>query len=130
VPEAVFALPRLRALNVSASVCLSDASHCSLQMHSNRIASLPHTVGRLTALTDLNVRAKHRRSALWLLLTRAHMQVSHNLLSSLPREVGLLQSLKCLNVLSNSLATLPAELGSLQALTHLWVRAIVAPVAR
>jgi Leucine-rich repeat (LRR) protein len=58
------------------------------------------------------------------------LNVSHNLLSSLPREVGLLQSLKCLNVLSNSLATLPAELGSLQALTHLWVRAIVAPVAR
>ena len=65
------------------------------------LTALPESIGKLRALTTLNV--------------------SGNQLTELPAAIGSLAALTALNVSGNQLMELPAVIGSLAALTELWV---------
>lgn len=94
----------------------------TLDVHDNRLQSLPQAVGALQELRQLRL-SHNQLSALPLELFSLPLLYSltlqHNLLESLPLQLGQLLSLTELDVSSNRLKELPAALGDLRALTTL-----------
>ncbi|XP_061834441.1 leucine-rich repeat-containing protein 40 [Nerophis lumbriciformis] len=93
-----------------------------LLLSSNQLTSLSEDIGLLPALTTLDLhdnRLQTLPSALGQLQELQQLQLSHNQLTSLPLEVFSLKSLRSLTLQQNQLEVLPEELGQLEALTEL-----------
>lgn len=94
----------------------------TLDVHDNKLESLPRAVGALQELRQLRL-SHNQLSALPLELFSlpllGSLTLQHNLLESLPPQLGQLQSLTELDVSSNRLKELPPALGDLSALTSL-----------
>lgn len=94
----------------------------TLDLHDNRLQSLPRAVGELQELRQLRL-SHNQLSALPLELFSLPLLYSltlqHNALETLPSQLGQLSSLTELDVSSNRLMELPSALGDLSALTSL-----------
>ncbi|XP_034567566.1 leucine-rich repeat-containing protein 40 [Notolabrus celidotus] len=71
----------------------------TLDLHDNKLSSLPSAIGELQELQQL--------------------RVNHNQLTTLPAEVCTMKNLRCLTLQQNLLDSLPEELGILENLTEL-----------
>lgn len=94
----------------------------TLDLHDNKLQSLPPAVGALQELRQL--RLSHNQLSvlpleLFSLPLLYSLTLQHNLLESLPSELGQLQGLTELDVSSNRLRELPVAVGDLHALTTL-----------
>uniref|UniRef100_A0A8C6WVK1 Leucine rich repeat containing 40 n=1 Tax=Neogobius melanostomus TaxID=47308 RepID=A0A8C6WVK1_9GOBI len=94
----------------------------TLDLHDNKLQSLPRAVGTLQELRQL--RLSHNQLStlpleLFSLPLLCSLTLQDNLLESLPPELGQLIGLTELDVSSNRLKELPAALGDLRALTTL-----------
>lgn len=94
----------------------------TLDLHDNKLQSLPGAVGDLQELRQL--RLSHNQLSvlplgLFSLPLLYSLTLQNNLLETLPPELGRLQSLTELDVSRNRLTELPSALGDLSALTSL-----------
>lgn len=97
----------------------------TLDLHDNKLQSLPRAVGALQELRQLRL-SHNQLSALPLELFSLPLLYSltlqHNVLENLPPQLSKLSSLTELDVSSNRLKELPSALGDLTALTSLNVQ--------
>ena len=94
-----------------------------LDLRIKRLTTLPESIGKLRALTRLNLtgnRLKELPAAIGSLAALTTLYVDRNQLTELPAAIGSLTALTTLSVIANQqLKELPAEIGSLTALTML-----------
>ncbi|KAI4795164.1 hypothetical protein KUCAC02_031599 [Chaenocephalus aceratus] len=94
----------LATLKVRSTGCKHDGKYCQikewcLDLHDNKLTSLPEDIGKLASLQILNV--------------------EKNRLKALPESIGELRLLQTLNLKGNSLSELPSTVGSLRSLRTL-----------
>ncbi|KAJ0065563.1 hypothetical protein NL108_013459, partial [Boleophthalmus pectinirostris] len=94
----------------------------TLDLHDNKLQSLPRAIGELQDLRQLRL-SHNQLSAvpleLFSLTLLSSLTLQHNLLESLPPELGLLTSLIQLDLSRNRLQELPCSLGDLRHLQKL-----------
>ncbi|XP_061094128.1 leucine-rich repeat-containing protein 40 [Conger conger] len=90
-----------------------------LDVHDNKLTTLPKSIGELENLQKLNLshnKLKELPEELWLLKNLRTLQLQQNLLEELPDGVGQLEMLDDIDLSNNEMTTLPESLGNL---THL-----------
>nr|PNR49691.1 hypothetical protein PHYPA_011587 [Physcomitrium patens] len=91
----------------------------------NCLSAFPSNVKSLTNIQRLRLSGNQLKSdsiswQSFLLLSRlAVLAIDHNLLSTIPPEIGLLTSLRCLSVSHNKLTSVPSDIGNLVSLETL-----------
>jgi internalin A len=102
-----------------------EAKGHDIDLYGLRLAALPPEIGRLTALTELNL-TDNELTALPREISRltalTELNLSGNKLTALPPEIGRLTALIVLNLFENQLAALPREISRLTALKRLNLR--------
>jgi hypothetical protein len=97
----------------------------TLWLSGNQLTSVPAALGELTALRELYLFDNQLTSvpaALGGLTALTHLDLSHNnLTGDVPAALGELTALRKLNLSGNQLTTVPAALGRLTALTSLYL---------
>lgn len=84
-----------------------------LDLHENKLTSLPETIGKLTSLQILNVEKNHLKAlpeSIGELRFLQTLNLKGNCLSELPSSVGSLSSLRTLDVSDNNIVQLPKAL--------------------
>ncbi|XP_052774191.1 leucine-rich repeat-containing protein 40-like [Mya arenaria] len=93
-----------------------------LDVHDNRLESLPQALGSLQNLQKLDV-SRNKLTEVPLCITRLQnlrsLQLEHNQLASLPQEIGALMFLEQLDISNNQLTTVPVSIGHLSHVMRL-----------
>ncbi|XP_069789899.1 E3 ubiquitin-protein ligase LRSAM1 isoform X2 [Narcine bancroftii] len=93
-----------------------------LDLHDNRIASLPEEIGQLSALQVLNVERNHLKSLPTSLASLAQLQTLNlkgNKIRKLPESLSGLRSLRTLDISQNQIRFLPQDLAYIRTLESL-----------
>lgn len=96
----------------------------NLDLHNNRITSLPDSIGSLSGLTELHLYSNQLTSlpdSIGNLTSLIGLYLFNNQITSLPNTIGNLSSLTNLNLYNNKLTNLPDSIGNLSSLTGLYV---------
>ncbi|XP_072528535.1 E3 ubiquitin-protein ligase LRSAM1 isoform X2 [Salminus brasiliensis] len=99
-----------------------------LDLHENKLTSIPDDIGQLSALQVLN--AEHNQiktlpQSIGNLCNLQTLNVRGNCLSELPSSVGNMSSLRTLDIIENSIRELPKELANVRTLESLTLDACV-----
>ncbi|XP_051981320.1 E3 ubiquitin-protein ligase LRSAM1-like isoform X1 [Xyrauchen texanus] len=112
----------LRSL-VPKGCCISALANLKvLDLHENKLASLPDDIGQLLSLQVLNVEKNHIKQLPDSIGYLRHLQtlnVKGNCLTVIPVSVGCMSSLRTLDLSENSIRELPKELASVRTLENL-----------
>ncbi|XP_070706845.1 E3 ubiquitin-protein ligase LRSAM1 [Pempheris klunzingeri] len=90
-----------------------------LDLHENKLTSLPEDTGKLASLQILNVAKNHLKTlpdSIWDLQLLQTLNLKGNCLSELPAFVGSLKSLRTLDVSDNNIVQLPKTLAYIRTL--------------
>jgi hypothetical protein len=92
----------------------------TLYLSNNHLETVPDVVWTLTTLKALYLSSYCLTNISTEITGLVNLDVSNNLISSIPVELGRL-NLKNLSVIANNLQTIPAEIGNIQTLEYLFV---------
>uniref|UniRef100_A0AAX7STV7 RING-type domain-containing protein n=1 Tax=Astatotilapia calliptera TaxID=8154 RepID=A0AAX7STV7_ASTCA len=122
-PSSAFSISKVLHKKVRQSCRAFKKPSCDppkvLDLHENKLTSLPEDIGKLTALQILNVeknRLKALPDSIGNLCLLQTLNLKGNCLTELPSSAGSLSSLRTLDVSDNNIVTLPKALAYIRTL--------------
>jgi Leucine-rich repeat (LRR) protein len=133
IPLALYNLPNIEALILSSNMiahipvelCLNNASLINLDLHTNKLESIPQEISQLKHLRRLNIAINQITkvpTSIGDLPLLEWLNVNDNQLTALPDSIGNLRKLIKFGIVQNKLERLPDSIGQLTQLSKLDMR--------
>jgi Leucine-rich repeat (LRR) protein len=133
IPPALYNLPNLKAMILSSNLiahipvelCMNSTSLSNLDMHTNKLESIPQEISQLKHLRRLNIAINQITAippSIGDLPLLEWLNVNDNQLTELPDSIGDLRKLIKFGIVQNKLDRLPDSIGRLTQLSKLDMR--------
>lgn len=133
IPPALYNLPNIEALILSSNLiaqipvelCMNSKSLINLDLHTNKLESIPHEISQLKLLRRLNIAINQITEvppSIGELPLLEWLNVNDNQLTELPDSIGDLRKLIKFGIVQNKLEWLPDSIGRLTQLSKLDMR--------